>query len=207
MSDPSERQPLLDAEAGGIEGDSRRVRLAEQIESPWFHKSVIFLISVDAGCVLTDLGYTLLSDCSSAPANPRWLEVASFVSLGITSLFLAEIPLALTAFGWNYYNPFGQVVHAGLHLFDAFIIVSTFVLELVLKGRERELAGLLVVLRLWRLVKLVGGIAVGAGELGEQDVKALIDAQRELDSTKAAFASAQKEIQQLKARLSQTENE
>ena len=47
--------------------------------------------------------------------------------------------------------------HAGLHLFDSLIIVTTFVLEVILKGRERELAGLLIVLRLWRLVKLVGG--------------------------------------------------
>lgn len=37
------------------------------------------------------------------------------------------------------------------------IIITTFILEFVLKGRQRELAGLLITLRLWRLVKLVGG--------------------------------------------------
>ena len=59
--------------------------------------------------------------------------------------------------GFSYYNPCGSILHAGLHLFDAFVIIVTFLLEVVLKGRERELAGLLIILRLWRLVKLVGG--------------------------------------------------
>lgn len=31
-------------------------------------------------------------------------------------------------------------------------------LEVILRGRERDLAGLLIVLRLWRLVKLVQGM-------------------------------------------------
>lgn len=43
------------------------------------------------------------------------------------------------------------------HGTQAFIIITTFVLEVVLKGKEQELAGLLIILRLWRLVKLVGG--------------------------------------------------
>lgn len=70
---------------------------------------------------------------------------------------MLEIPLATWAFGLSFYNPFGDVIHAGFHLFDALIIIITLVLEIGLKGRERELAGLLIILRLWRLVKLVGG--------------------------------------------------
>ena len=50
--------------------------------------------------------------------------------------------------------------YAALHLFDAVVVLATFVLEVVLRGRERELAGLLVLLRLWRLVKLVGGASL-----------------------------------------------
>ena len=37
-------------------------------------------------------------------------------------------------------------------------------MDVVLHGRERELAGLLVLLRLWRLVKLVGGADYGFGQ-------------------------------------------
>lgn len=110
--------------------------------------------------MLADLSYTFLSDpCSGGGPgdDPLWLEILSHISLAITTLFLLEIPLALYGFGVNFYNPFGPVSHASLHLFDAIIILATFVLEVVLKGKERELASLLVVLRLWRLVKLVGG--------------------------------------------------
>jgi voltage-gated hydrogen channel 1 len=71
-----------------------------------------------------------------------------------------EIPLTIWALGWQNYWPFGPVPHASLHFFDGAIIVTTFVLEVVLRGRERELAALLVILRLWRLVKLVGGECV-----------------------------------------------
>jgi hypothetical protein len=116
-------------------------------------------IAVDACCVLAELVYTLLSqDCSPGwPENPAWLELLSHISLVITALFLVEIPFASWTFGLSYYNPFRGVPFASLHLLDALIIVTTFTLEAILKGRERELAGLLVVFRLWRIVKLVGG--------------------------------------------------
>lgn len=114
--------------------------------------------------MLADLGYTLLTNTScpgSGPEDelPLWLETLSHISLGITTFFLIEIPLQLWAFGPIFYNPF-RVLHGGLHLFDAVVILTTFVLEVVLKGRERELAGLLILLRLWRLVKLVGGQSI-----------------------------------------------
>lgn len=76
----------------------------------------------------------------------------------ITTFFLVEIPATLWALGPKFYNPRGRVPHASLHLFDAFVILTTFILEVVLRGRERELASLLIILRLWRLVKLVGGM-------------------------------------------------
>jgi hypothetical protein len=83
--------------------------------------------------------------------------VLSHISLFITTLFLIEIPLSLWAFGLEFINPFGRVQHAGLHIFDMLIIITTFTAEIVLRGKEREIAGLLIFLRLWRLVKLVGG--------------------------------------------------
>lgn len=106
------------------------------------------------------MAYTLLTPGCRPPGPdaPQWLEILSLISLCITLFFLAEIPLALWAFGFEYYNPFGETTHAVLHDFDAVIIITTFVLEVVLKGKERELGGLLIILRLWRLIKLVGGM-------------------------------------------------
>jgi hypothetical protein len=108
--------------------------------------------------VIFDLGYEFLQDnCGGAGLKPMWLEVLSHISLGITCVFLLEIFLSLFAFGLNFYNPFGGIPLAPLHLFDAIVITTTFVLELALKGREEEFAALLIVLRFWRIVKLVEG--------------------------------------------------
>ncbi|KAE9399305.1 hypothetical protein BT96DRAFT_820767 [Gymnopus androsaceus JB14] len=203
----SEQQPLLhDVEGGsGRESEtvSYRERLAVWLESAPFHKFVIALITIDAAIVLADLGYTLLSPgCTpEGPEGPEWLEILSHISLGITAFFLIEIPLAIFAFGLEYYNPFGKIPHAILHDFDAIIIVTTFVLEVFLKGRERELASLLIVLRLWRLVKLVGGIAVGAGELEEDTIKDLAELREELSRTREKLGATQEENQQLRLRL------
>ncbi|KAJ7940737.1 hypothetical protein B0H13DRAFT_2299697 [Mycena leptocephala] len=176
---------------------SRRGRTAEFLETPLLHKFVIFLIAIDASCVLADLGYAFLHEGCTPPSGPDaslWLGVLSHISLGITAFFLVEIPITLWALGPNFYNPCGDIPHAALHLFDAFIIVTTFVLEIVLKGREQELAGLLIILRLWRLVKLVGGVSVGVGEIGEADAIRAAEAENQV-------AALKKENADLRARL------
>ena len=114
---------------------------------------------IDSACVLADLSYTFLEEnCVPDEEQPLWLEVLSHISLAITTFFLVEIPVTIWAQGWGFYKPGGQAPHSSLHFFDAVVIITTFVLEVVLRGRERELAGLLIVLRLWRLVKLVQGM-------------------------------------------------
>ncbi|KAI0273676.1 hypothetical protein BC834DRAFT_855021 [Gloeopeniophorella convolvens] len=181
-----------------------RTRVAEGLESDLVHRLVIALIIIDAGCVIADLGYTLLSsncETSGEPGSPAWLEVLSTISTVITTLFLVEIPLALWAFGPKFYKPRGPIPHASLHLFDALIIVTTFVLEVILRGRERELAGLLIILRLWRLIKLVGGVAVGAGEIEDETYKELAQVKSELEESHASLARAQEENESLRARV------
>lgn len=203
MTDP-EQQPLLHAEQDTGTLDSWHSKLGEILEAQLFHKVVIALITIDAACVLADLGYTLLStsNCTpTGPEGPQWLEVLAHISLVITTFFLVEIPLALWAFGLQYYNPLGQVTHASLHLFDAAIIITTFVLEITLKGKERELGALLIVLRLWRLVKLVGGITVGAGEISEENDHVLLDTRRQLESLKSELEIVSRENRELRARL------
>lgn len=131
----------------------------------------------------------------------------SLISTIITTLFLIEIPLTLWSLGFEFYDPRGRFPHATLHIFDAVIIITTFVLEVVLRGKERELAGLLIILRLWRLLKLVGGVAVGSGELEEDTYKDLARVKRELEDSQDAHTRAQDEIQELRARLTWLESQ
>lgn len=151
------------------------------------------------------------------------MEVLANISLVINFFFLFEIPLTLWAFGARYMNPFGSAPHASLHLFDSIVIITTFVLEVILRGKERELAGLIVVLRLWRLVKLVGGnipisldllfvivivvagVVVGAGEIEEENAHILAETKRQLEEVTAQLSEARDENMRLRARFNQTE--
>ncbi|KAF8274972.1 hypothetical protein EI94DRAFT_1712101 [Lactarius quietus] len=217
MSRSTEQDPLLPSSYSQEEQDqcqtespsTWRERVSEALESATVHKLVIALIIIDAGCVLVDLAHTLLSsDCEApgSPEDPAWLEVLSLISIVITTLFLVEIPLTLWSLGPEFYKPQGRFPHASLHLFDSFVIVTTFVLEVVLRGKERELAGLLIILRLWRLLKLVGGVAVGAGEIEEETIKELAQAKRELEKFRTALAQTQEENQELRARIIRLES-
>ncbi|KAF9564438.1 hypothetical protein CPC08DRAFT_741513 [Agrocybe pediades] len=207
----SEQQSLLPAHTrdSSVGGDQFlygrcRVKTARILEHPALHKTVITLIAIDAACVLADLAYSFLSPTCSPPGgedSPAWLEILSHVSLIITTLFLVEIPLSVWAFGFRYMNPLGGYPHAGLHAFDAIIIITTFTLEAVLRGKERELAGLLVILRLWRLVKLVGGVAVGAGEMEEETAKELEETKLELERVSTLLTESREENALLKQRL------
>ncbi|KAL5490307.1 hypothetical protein ACEPAI_5140 [Sanghuangporus weigelae] len=211
---------------------SCRERTAEKLEAPSTHKAIILLVAIDACCVLADLVYTFLSperECPNAlilaaissqfelEPEPIWLTILAHISLAINTLFLLEIPLALWCFGLAYYNPLPKFLslslsssdekhpYAGLHLFDALVVITTFVLEVVLRGREAELAGLLVLLRLWRLVKLVGGLAVGAGELQEELSNQLAETQRLLQEEQARASRLEGENASLRARLTHVE--
>ncbi|KAL1944578.1 hypothetical protein VTO73DRAFT_3008 [Trametes versicolor] len=219
----SEQEPLLPAAANydgcsSLEAQERdlgskstyqraKIRTAEVLESTPLHYSVISLVLIDSACVLADLAYTFLStDCTpiEGPETPLWLNILANVSLVITTLFLAEIPFTLWALGAQYYNPRGPVVHAILHLFDALVILTTFILEIVLRGRERELASLLVILRLWRLVKLVQGIAVSAGELDEQQAEQLAETREQLNDALKSLHAVRQENQELRAHIAFT---
>lgn len=50
------------------------------------------------------------------------------------------------------------------HRLDATIIIAGFLIEVVLKGVLEEIASLILVLRLWRFVKIFEEFSVGANE-------------------------------------------
>jgi len=202
----SEQQPLLHSEDIDVESGQQtqagrkptsREWLAEKLESRNFHAAVIGLISIDSAIVLADLSYTFLSDsCISEDADqPMWLEILSQISLVITVVFLVELIAFVWAFGPRYYSPFQSV----LHFCDGSVIVLTFVVEVILRGRERELASLLI---LFRLFRFAAEAAVGVGELNESTSKELEDVKAVLMEKERALDAAQKEIQMLRTKIS-----
>ncbi len=84
--------------------------------------------------------------------------------------------------------------YSWFHCFDALIIALSFVIDVLAHGVVEEIASLVIILRLWRLVKMVEELGVGAEETTEELQTMLDEAIRE----KAAL---EKEKEALEARL------
>ncbi|KAI9274207.1 hypothetical protein BY458DRAFT_539499 [Sporodiniella umbellata] len=181
-----------------------RKRLGKTLETSRFHIVILGLTLLDALCVLIQITFTFFHECSSAPFTASsWLAVAfrlaELFSLLICILFMSEILLSLIAFGPAYYLPGWP--HWKLHLFDATVVTTTFVLEFVLKGKEREVAGLLIVFRLWRVVKVIEAVVLSVNFTNEETLDKMKKKYAELeDQLKAEQEKNIKLEQQLNER-------
>ncbi|KAJ3042931.1 hypothetical protein HDV00_006238 [Rhizophlyctis rosea] len=136
-----------------------RKKLGHVLEHTRFHWLVLFLVLLDLVVVLTEIISTFLenncTDTSPSPAeHPLWHDVLAHISTVILILFNLELIAHLVAFGPRFFT------HNALHLFDAAVVITSLILDLVLRGKEQEVAGLLVVLRCWRLVRVVDGVVL-----------------------------------------------
>ena len=88
--------------------------------------------------------------------------VLHYMSLTILSIFMVELIFKIGVLQKEFF-------HHKLEIFDAFVIVSSFALDIVSLVYEEAFAALelLVLLRLWRIVRVVNG---------EFDYKAIYDA-------------------------------
>lgn len=50
------------------------------------------------------------------------------------------------------------------HCFDATVIVAGFIIDVVLRGISEEIGSLVIVLRLWRVFKIIEELSAGAEE-------------------------------------------
>jgi hypothetical protein len=71
------------------------------------------------------------------------------------------------------------------HCFDAFVIVSSFVIDVVTHGTLEEIGSLIIILRLWRFVKVVDELGVSAEERTEEFENKLMALERENESLRA----------------------
>ncbi|KAF9425242.1 hypothetical protein BGZ94_007716 [Podila epigama] len=163
-----------------------RHEVGETIESKKAHILILVLTAIDILLVILQIAASLLNLDTSEKA--QWvLEIFAKLSLGIVTFFVVEILLKLYAFGPGYFwkgEPLGL-----LHLADAIIIIVSFLMEVFLSGPEQELGSLLIIFRLWRLLKLTSIVAIETTEHNHGSVKALErrveDLERELEESRA----------------------
>lgn len=57
-----------------------------------------------------------------------------------------------------------RYLYSWFHIFDAVVIVVSFLVDVLTRGIVEEVASLVVILRLWRFVKIIEEMSVGASE-------------------------------------------
>ncbi|KAL7332189.1 hypothetical protein PS15p_204268 [Mucor circinelloides] len=190
----------------GIEAENNerewRESLGEKLENENFHLAVLGLILIDATCVVIQIIYTFFHECQvpvvlyTGSHEASYLlvafEMAEVISIVICLLFLVECLLSLVAFGPKYYLPGWP--HWKLHVFDATVVITTLVLEVGLKGKEREVAGLLIILRLWRVVKIIEAAILSVSFAHAEELEELRASYAELE---AKYKQEQEKNQQL----------
>ncbi|CAG8511607.1 12926_t:CDS:2 [Acaulospora morrowiae] len=161
-------EPLL-PERDHSRQKSLRENLKCRMQSRNWHWFILCLVASDFFCVMTSITITFLWP-EKEQEEHYVIETLSIIAFVINTVFVIEVILNLFVFGVRY---FLTGSHWFIHLFDASVVIMTFLLELSLKGKEREVAGLLIVFRFWRLIKVLSSVAVGLGEYDEEKVEEL----------------------------------
>lgn len=145
---------------------SQQKKLAKSLECHTAHIVVIVLTLFDLTLVITDLSlFTFFPNDETRPESVEKVEeVFSWTSVGILSLFTIEQILKLAVFGFTYFYSFW-------HFLDAFVIIASLILEVLLRGPARETAALLVVFRMWRLVRVMHSVAESINMQHEEQVE------------------------------------
>ncbi|EOD51522.1 Ion transport [Neofusicoccum parvum] len=151
-----------------------RLQTQRFLTSKTGHYAVLALVVADVTCIFADFVIQLFV-CESKKSHTGWndaLEALGIVSLVFSCLFMAELLASVWAFGLSYF-------HSAFHCFDALVILASFILDVLLRGPVEEVASLVIVLRLWRVFKIIEELSVGAQEQMESLEKRVEDLEKE----------------------------
>ncbi len=184
----SQRTPLLHPESVPAQDGAapspwarRRERSRFYLNSKQKHYVILGLVSLDVLAVLTDILISLVT-CDLGTENEPWVndvqEATKICGLVFSSLFLVELLLSVWAFGIEYVSlvtpadpadrELSRFFYSWFHCFDAFVILISFVVDVLAHGILEEIGSLIIILRLWRFVKIVEEMSVGASEEMEE---------------------------------------
>ncbi|KAI7858485.1 hypothetical protein BDC45DRAFT_403229, partial [Circinella umbellata] len=159
-----------------------RVQLGEFIEQEKVHLTIVGLTLLDATCVLFQIIYTFFHECQMGGSPNEWvkflIEISDVISQAVTCIFLLELTLAFIAFGPKFYLPGWP--HWKFHILDLVVVVATFVFDIVLHGKEREVAELLIIFRLWRVVRIVEATVLSMSYANQETEETINDELREI---------------------------
>ncbi|KAI1258662.1 hypothetical protein F5Y18DRAFT_340823 [Xylariaceae sp. FL1019] len=144
--------------------------------SPARHWAILALIVLDVAGILTDIFIALIT-CELKREREPWVtptrDALTTFSLVMSCIFMVELALSIFADGLEFFSNW-------FHCLDAFVIVGSFVVDLLEHGLAEEIASLIVVLRLWRFVKIIQEFSVEQSEQTEALYKRIEDLEKQL---------------------------
>ncbi|NXK55641.1 HVCN1 protein, partial [Chauna torquata] len=165
-----------------------------------FQILVVFLVIVDALLVLGEL----LMDLKIIHPDKHRIapKVFHYLSLSILTIFLVEVGFKVFVYGREFFRHKFEVL-------DSIVVIVSFILDLVLLFREHEFeaVGLLILLRLWRVARIINGIILSVKTRSEQQVSKLKQANLKLatkvEQLEHSCAEKEQEIERLNRMLKQ----
>ncbi|XP_066932726.1 voltage-gated hydrogen channel 1-like isoform X2 [Clytia hemisphaerica] len=142
-----------------------RQQLSDTLHHHYFQIIICVLVLLDTAVVVTEI----MVDSSRSHSKSEHLETAEFalhyVSLTILSIFMFEITLKIFAMGLKF-------LKHKFEIFDAIIVSVSFFLDVFLSsGGLKDGVEFLVLLRLWRITRIINGIVVSIKARSEEKVE------------------------------------
>ncbi|ESO97279.1 hypothetical protein LOTGIDRAFT_214105 [Lottia gigantea] len=179
-----------------------RERLRGIIESHNFHIGVVVLVIIDALLVISEL----LIDLDIVKLENKEHHVAPKVlhgfSIFILSIFMVEISIRIYVLRLEFFK-------RKLEVFDALVVIVSFILDIVFINSEgtKSGVGLLVILRLWRVTRILNGIVMSVKAQAQMKIDKEIEnreaCEKENLKLKQENTDQTKEIARLKELLDQ----
>ncbi|XP_067163172.1 voltage-gated hydrogen channel 1 [Apteryx mantelli] len=174
--------------------------LKKLFSSHRFQILVVCLVIADALLVLGEL----LMDLKIIHPDKHNIapKVFHYLSLSILTIFLVEVGFKVFVYRREFF-------HHKFEVLDGAVVIVSFVLDLVLLFREHEFeaVGLLILLRLWRIARIVNGIILSVKTRSEQQVSKLKQANLQLaakvEQLEYSCTEKEQEIERLNRLLKQ----
>ncbi|XP_007228886.2 voltage-gated hydrogen channel 1 [Astyanax mexicanus] len=165
-----------------------------------FQIAVVCLVVLDALFVLCEL----LIDLSIIKADEHRVapQVFHYLSLALLTFFMVELLLKLFAYRLEFFKHKFEV-------FDGIVVVVSFVLDIVYISKEDAFDGMgfLILLRLWRVARIINGILVTVENRAHHKVQKVQESNdrlvQQVNELQEQKATMEHEISRLRALLKQ----
>ncbi|NXU59695.1 HVCN1 protein, partial [Turnix velox] len=165
-----------------------------------FQILVVCLVILDALLVLGELLMDLkIIHPDKYNITPK---VFHYLSLSILTIFLVEVGFKIFVYRREFF-------HHKFEVLDGVVVVVSFILDIVLIFREHEFeaVGLLILLRLWRVARIINGIILSVKTRSEQQLSKLKQANLKLatkvEQLEQSCVEKEQEIERLNKILKQ----